>query len=176
MRAPDLLSVGGCGKGWDMQPYLHREYERALREENQERSALAAWLLNIPWVNEARPFYVLTLCHLRPVIGSIGNLQKLYPEAQYELMVVTVDPETTPDPDEGAFILLPPVNILLQFDGLSDDSVKNLARALAQATVSGKISPGRNMDPVWKAVVDGVLGVQTQIKGPSSPQEEPIMN
>lgn len=101
------------------------------------KAALAGWFLEIP---QAHPFwtkYLLGVCHLRDIPGA-PPAKKQYPEAEYELMVLALNPESKPSPDDLSTLkpLLPP-NVVVQFHGVTDEQAKEIARLAARACVDG---------------------------------------
>lgn len=147
MREPDYK--GPCGCAWRVAlPTSHERPDTA--------ATLAMWLLTIPGAHPMWSSYAMAVIHLRDIPGVAPAL-KHYREAQYELMLVALDPEKPlPDPGDPARFkpaLLSPPNLAEQFHGVSDDQAVKVAELLARGFVDGHANP----DTDWRAHTRVVL-------------------
>lgn len=137
-QEPDFI---GIGRAWEM---------RAGPQARQEQSAsLIGYVLHGPW----HPFWhwwMVSVVHLRPIDGQAAN--KRYPEAEYEFMIVSIDPETPPDPAETFpqdVKYLTPIDVVEQFDGVSDDDARGICTAAVRAITQGGASPDQDYRSWW---------------------------
>lgn len=115
-----------------------------VRERPDQEAALAGWLATIPTAHPLWHSYAINVIHLRPIDG-VRPANKHYPEAAYEINVIALDPDKPlSDPKQGETYRishLVPLNLVLQFHGISDGQAQGLARALVAEYVAGRISP-----------------------------------
>ncbi|WP_104992749.1 hypothetical protein [Deinococcus sp. NW-56] len=100
---------------------------------------LAAWFLDLPPAHPFWPRYLLSVVSLAPVPG-LRPATLLYPEAEYELSVLALNPDRNPvagDPDTWQHLL--PVNVVFQFHGTGDEGARQLARRAAEWVVDGRL-------------------------------------
>jgi hypothetical protein len=102
------------------------------------------------------PYKLIALCHLRDVPG-VPPARKRYPEAEYELMVISINPDECPEPDpdkcEEGYPLLEPVDIATQFHGLSDTDATNILESAVNAVVAGYLVPDEDFRRLWDSSI-----------------------
>jgi hypothetical protein len=102
-------------------------------------ATLRAWLLEIPRASPAWRHYLLAVVHLRPIDG-VRPANKQYPEAEYELMVVALNPDKNPRADDLQTLQhLTPINVVEQFHGVDDEQARQICDAAARAVVGGTL-------------------------------------
>ena len=106
---------------------------------NKPTTTLETWFLHLPPAHPIWPRYLLSVIHLRPAPG-FGPAKLKYPEATHELMVVALDPDKNPQPNQPeTWNHLTPVNYVSQFHGLSDAGAAGMARMAAEHVVQGQL-------------------------------------
>jgi hypothetical protein len=125
------------------------EYRPVVRDQE---ATLAVWFIHAPGLSIAWSEFVLSLVHLRPIEG-VRPAFLSYPEAEYELMVMALDPQPKPVPgDVSTWHFLRPVNVVVQFHGCSDAEAKEIACGCANAALTGYLA----LEP------DGIAGAREQ--------------
>ncbi len=84
---------------------------------------------------------------------------KQYPEAEYELMIVSLNPDSDPpDPDlPESLDFLTPIDLQFHFDGVSDEQALEITEMAIHAIVEGKMSPDQDFRNVWKETLTNTL-------------------
>ena len=112
--------------------------ETAVPEADQQ-TCLAAWFLDLPPAHPFWPRYMLSVVHLRDVAGTKPPVLQ-YPEATHELLIGALDPEHHPVAhDLSTCHWMTPLNIVVQFHGISDGQAKSLAQWVASEVVFGRL-------------------------------------
>lgn len=129
-------------------------------------ASLAQWQLNVPKAHPFWSWWLVNLVHLRPIEG-VRPAHKKYPEAEYEFLVMALDPDSNmaldpdskiPDPDtvlaDTVFYryLMPP-DFVHQFHGLDDTQAKELCKLAIRTVVRGGLSPDQDYRAIWKKVL-----------------------
>jgi hypothetical protein len=145
MRDPDKSGRGG--RAWQL--------KLVPRTKDQE-AALAVWLVHAPGSHRFWPWKLIGLIHLRPIEG-VREATKKCAEAEYELMVISVDPEQCPEPDpdeQVGFPLLEGPEVIEQFhcNGNDHDAVR-ICEAAIDAIVTGTLVPDSDWRSTWKAAI-----------------------
>jgi hypothetical protein len=146
MRTPNYYGPGG--RSWDVLVAMQQALPK-----NPDDATLAAWLTHAPGSHPFWPWHLLLLIHLRPIPGQSKEPYKKYPEAEYELLVLAIDPEKcpSPDPDHPPFPWLTPPDVSEQFDVLgSDHDARRIVESFARGIAEGRISPDQDWRRVWK--------------------------
>ena len=114
-------------------------------------TSLTAWLVNRKGAHPLWSWWCVSVVHLRDISG-MPPAKKHYPEAEFELMVVAVDPDHSPDPDKAheGYPLLSPVDVVHQFHGLSDTDAIRLCAEAVEAIVEHRISPDQDFRAAWR--------------------------
>ena len=159
MRTPDVETEHG--RAWNMAGLVAKNSSKELVEEGEENAVIAAWLVDVPWAHPGWDYHAITAIHLRPTIGRKPSY-KFYPNAEYELMIASVDPDTQPDPDVGLFSYLAPIDIILQFHGVEDDFVKGMIESAVGCVLRQEISPDGDHFSCWRDAVH--LAVLEEVK------------
>lgn len=155
MRLPDI--EGPCGEGWNMQPRLNRAAWK-MNKAGLENGVLASWLLHVPNSHFDFNFYNLMVCELRPLLGEEEPAHKIYEEAEYELMLVLLDEEDKIDPDEGEFIFAFPLQVVIQFHGVSPEIIRDMLQRAAISVLAGELPAFCGGDiGAWELAVRGAL-------------------
>lgn len=115
-------------------------------------ATISAWLVNASWAPPFWSWWQVCVIHLRDIPG-VRPAHKAYPEAEYALMIMALDPEKgTPDP-EGQLHFLHPADVVEQFHGLDDAGAKRLCEMAASAIINGHISPDQDYRSSWKVMI-----------------------
>ncbi len=139
MRDPDL---SGVARAWKIDP-------TEIIKDREDDPGLVTWLINGPY----HPFWswwMLAVVHLRDIPGILPP-EKSYPEAEYELMILSLDPGTAnirkqPDIDlieagnldEGMPGFLTPPDVVFQFHKVTEEQAIKIAEYAVQAIVNGR--------------------------------------
>ena len=146
MRDSDLQGPGG--RAW-----------RVTIEVQEGHASLGLWLVNAPGAHPFWSWWAINIVHLRPLEG-FPPAKKHYPEAEYEFLIVAINPEECPEPDvdqQGGWPTLTPVDVCEQFDGVIDVEATRICELAAQAIVNGTVSPDQDHRPIWKQLIAGTL-------------------
>lgn len=104
--------------------------------------------------NTFHPMWTQWLCalvHLRPIEGS-KEAVKQYPQAEYEMTVQAIDPETPIDnrnTDLTGVKFLTPIDSTVQFNGIDDNQARSGQAAMMQLIANGQISPDSDFKRIW---------------------------
>lgn len=152
MREPDQKSH--LARAWNLD--LSKVPEGPAKE-----AAVASWLLNVPGAHPFWSYWVMSVISLRDLPG-MKPAHKCYPEAEYEFMILAVDPERHPAPDPDLILLegfgwLDPIDVMEQFHGISVMDCRRLAEGSVRAICSGFISPDQDYRPAWKSLIAGTV-------------------
>jgi len=77
---------------------------------------------------------------------------KSYPEAEYECLIVAIDPDRCPKPDpdsEEGYPYLIPMDIEEQFHGISDADASRIGELVVRTILSGGLSPDEEQAAYW---------------------------
>jgi hypothetical protein len=139
---------------------MGRAWKLAIQTQHVDQTAtLSFWLIDAPHSHPFWPWHVLALVHLRDIEGQSKPAHKRYPEAEYELLILAIDPEVCPpDPDDydGGFTLSPP-DVMEQFDvkGSDRDAIRIVEASDARDSEWTHLSrPGLSFDVGWDAQGD----------------------
>lgn len=164
MREPDFA---GLARVWRIR---HTTEAEAAHGESwgYGSSSLSDYIVNGPY----HPFWswwYVGLVHLRPLDGA-PPANKQYPEAEYELMCMSLDPDPkdgrpkTPDLDkiEAGDVLgglpgfLSPPDWIVQFHGVADDQAREVAEHAARAIAHGQ-SCDSDFRSWWNAAIPNTV-------------------
>lgn len=127
-RAPDF---GGVAQAWKM--------EMGEDHRKEQEATIAGYVIRGPY----HPFWkwwMISVVHLRPLDG-VPPAKKHYPEAEYEFMIMSIDPEKPePDPDKPFpqdVGYLTPADCVVQFDGVTDEQAAEVCEAAAKTIANG---------------------------------------
>jgi hypothetical protein len=150
VRSPDF--EGPAGRAYNL-------IDAGLARRPEQQAGLGAFLVNVPGAHPFWSWWLVSVVHLRPLPGA-PDAQKRYPEAQYEFMIVTLNPEQTIDPHNlppDGFRLLTPPDVAVQFHGVSDSDAARLCGQAALAIVNGLVSPDQDYRSVWERLITGTI-------------------
>lgn len=172
MREPDL--TGAC-RAWRVKNTPEAQAGH-VREWGYEDSTIDNWLVNGPF-HPLWSWWMVAVVHLRPIPGAPPpNLQ--YPEAEYEFMILSMDPggehregeakerPTEPDVDgfeatgDGVRYLpgfLQPPDAVVQFHGVDDDEAREVCQLAVNAIVSGQASPDSDWRSWWEKAIPNTV-------------------
>ncbi|WP_339098268.1 hypothetical protein WDJ50_18525 (plasmid) [Deinococcus sp. VB142] len=101
-------------------------------------TCIAAWFLDLPPAHPHWPRYLLSVVDLAPHPG-LADAVLHYPEAQYELLIIALNPERDPQPnDPDTWQHLMPLNVVVQFHGVTRAQAEALVDEAAQWCVDGR--------------------------------------
>lgn len=142
MRAPDFDGVGGSA--WTL---VHNE------REEWAITAVYSALVFAPHSHPWWPWHLLCVISLCDIPGMKPAVKK-YPEAEYEISVLSIDPETYPlDPDKPPFKLLMPPDVVIQFHGINAAKANRLGELAARACADGALNPDVDGRAGWKVAI-----------------------
>jgi hypothetical protein len=142
VRDPDFRGVGT--QAWR---------SRLQSDAPEHQAHLAGWVINGPF-HPFWSYWVLGVVSLAEMPG-VAPPNKVYPEAEYEIMIVSCDPEhPTPDPDEAGWVTLSPADLVYQFDGVTDEQAIEIAELMVRQIVAGEMSPDSDYRAEWKRRLD----------------------
>lgn len=130
-----------------------------------QTATLATWLVHIPSASPAWSDYQVSVVHLRD-IPDTREVTRQYPEAAYELMMYALDPDRHPRPDDvETLVPLHPLNMVIQFHGISDEDAGGLAEACARAMCLGILAAEPDFEPqrqLWRDMIrNSIEHIQT---------------
>lgn len=131
-----------------------RTDEMGLSREEREIH-IDSWLLEGPF-HPVWNYWVLSAISLVEADGFPPS-NKQYPEAEYEIMIVTLDPEHEPDPESKENHLLTPPDLVYQLDGISRDEVREILGLMVEAILQGKASPDVDYRQWWVSSLDATV-------------------
>lgn len=147
MKTPDI--EGKFGRAWI-----------AGGKRTVDHSAsLGSWLLNIPGAHLLWEYWIVGVVHLRAIPGG-RPAKKHYPEAEYEFIIASINPEACPKPDPESTIGYPcltPVDVVYQFHGVNDRDALRIGELAIKAMVDGRISPDQDFRSAWDRVLDATV-------------------
>lgn len=124
---------------------------------NSMPATLAAWLLHRP---DAHPFwanYLVSIVHLRPIEG-MPPAKKTSPEMTHELLVLALDPNHVPNPDdEKTCRPLQPANLVHQLALPDDATALQLVEQFTRALVDGSLNPDTDHRSCQKRWIEETL-------------------
>jgi len=124
------IITGLCGKGWEIQ---------AEPDTIAQSATLKCWFLDLPGAHPFWHCYMLSVVSLRDILG-VPPAQKQYPDAEYEMHLIALNPELKPNPSDLKTIThLYPPNYVSQFHELTDSEAITLGLTMAQGLVDGKL-------------------------------------
>lgn len=100
-------------------------------------------------------WWMVGVIHLREIEG-VKPPHKQYPEAEYELMIVSLNPEAgEPDVDgaPGTLSFLSPVDVVEQFHGITDEQAAQVCEAAVKSICMGTMSPDQDFRSAWHRVI-----------------------
>jgi hypothetical protein len=152
MREPDQQSP--YARAWNL------DISKA-PEGPTKPAAVSSWLVNMPGAHAFWSYWTLSIISLRDLPG-VPPAKKKYSEAEYEFMILAIDPERCPNPDPDVIIVkgypwLTPVDVIEQFHGISEMDCRRLAEGAVRAILSGQISPDQDYRSAWKSLIAGTV-------------------
>lgn len=143
-RAPDVK--GQYAEAWLCTPHPQTAAEQA---------ALATYLVKMPNTHPLWDHWIITAVHLRDIEGA-PPAKKQYPEAEYELMILALNPEENPaeiDPDNLPRPLpwLSPPDAIVQFhcNGMDQAAVR-ITQLVIETIGRGRVSPDQDFRSFWE--------------------------
>lgn len=118
-------------------------------------ATLASWLLYVPWGSPAWKHYLVSIISLEDIEG-VPPAVKNYPAAEYEIMVVALDPKYHPNPTDASTLRpLTPINYQEQFHDVPREKIAGLCEVFAMAFIHGDLL----IEPT------GIQGARWQFRG-----------
>lgn len=149
MRVPDV--TGPFGKAWLLPP--------PGEDKPEKKAGLAQWLINVPGAHPHWEYWYVAMISLADMEG-VPPAHKKYPEAEFEFLIASINPEDcpAPSPDEtGHFPFLTPMDVVEQFHGVSARDAVRICEGAIQAIVNGRISPDQDFRPMWTRLITGTV-------------------
>jgi len=102
-------------------------------------ATLGSWLIFLPGQIAAWSHYQLSVINLRPIPG-VAPAIKNYPEAEYEMLMVALNPEVNPNINNlETFQILTPANWVNQFRSVTDDHAVLVLEGMVDLLVKGDL-------------------------------------
>lgn len=142
-----------------------------------QSATLESWLLHLPgqaiWHH-----YTLSMIHLRNIEG-VKPAVRQHDEAEYELMLVALDPDKGPTAtDRESLHPLRPINFVRQFHfarGSDDDRARRLCATFVVYLVHGDLPAElqgiRGAEELWSRTVDAAVRVVSAVPLVGDPDE-----
>ena len=156
VRAPDLT---GVGRAWRI------DTAPGARREPAHVAGLRSYLLNGPW-HPAWSWWLIGCVHLRPIEG-VPPAHLTYPEAEYELQILSLNPDRPVNVDEAEATgdwgdksipkFLTPPDLVYQFHGVTDAQAGQIADSVLRAIVDGGMSPDSDFRSSWVQLLDNTV-------------------
>ncbi len=160
-RAPTLEGLGG--KAWRFEPEWTKEAP----------AAVSTWLVNCPKAHPFWQWWILTVVHLRDLPGQ-PPAKKGYPEAQYEFIVLAMDPKCGNPPKEP-YQYLSPTDVSVFFHGLKDEEVGALTEHAVKLIVNGWLSPDQDFRSAWRTMLPVMATSIAKGEKPPEPKDMPAL-
>lgn len=148
-RKPDAQGVAAVA--WEVK--MPEAYAKPDHE-----AGLASWLIESKRFHPLWYNWTVNLIHLRDLPG-VPPAKKHYPEAEYELLILALDPDSTPDPDDAVTCskFLTPIDVVKQFHGITDKQAIDMVRAAVLCICHGRISPDGDYRQAWSVLIDNTI-------------------
>ncbi len=145
---PDPTLTGTSGQAW------HIPNDNV---DPSQRAGLASWIVHIPGAHPFWSNWMVAVVHLRDVPGATPA-KRNYPEAEYEFLILTINPEEHPTPTVEEALskglhFLHPVDVCEQFHGVTDQDAVRICESAVRASLNGRISPDQDFRPIWRAAI-----------------------
>lgn len=119
---------------------------------DKDDSTVGVFCVEAPYGHPIWHSYMLSMIHLRPLVGQSRLPTINRPGATHEIMVFALDPERQREPFITAKDhphLLRPANFVGQVIEASDDDAASLLRATVQDVIDGKLNPDTDYMKWW---------------------------
>ena len=118
---------GVAGKAWEfpLDPRTPAHY-----------AAVYGALLYAPAAHPLWAYHLLNVTSLRDIVG-VPKAKKHYPEAEYELSVFAINPDSKHDPEKPPYDLLVPYYVCEQFHCVPIDKERELCVISSRSSVDG---------------------------------------
>ncbi len=146
-RAPDL--EGPAARAWLVAPPNGGPPDWS--------AGLGAWLVNAPGAHPFWAWWRVDVIHLRPITG-VRPAHKGYPDAEFEFLIVALDPdkplcEVDGDLNGPPCSFLTPIDVVEQFHGVTDQQASRICRDAVNAIAAGRLSPDQDYRAIWREVI-----------------------
>lgn len=166
MREPDLSS--DTVKAW-LIPITKESVEGHTKEWGAPPAHIATWIVTGPF-HMFWQWWMVAVIHLRDIPGAPPP-HKQYLEAEYEFMILSMNPDpgdrpNVPDIDaldrgENPNLCLPgflsPPDAVVHFHGVDDEQAAEVARLSVAAIVNGYASPDSDFRSWWKTAIPNTV-------------------
>lgn len=127
-----------------------------------QTATLLQWLVHCPGAHAAWSYWLISLLHLRAIEG-VPPAVKDFEQAEHELNILALDPRSTPDPDDKAtWHHLLPIDVVVQFHGLTDEqAVQSIDAIVERLVVRGMLSPDSDCRRQWQRQIQLCVEHQT---------------
>lgn len=122
-------------------------------------ATLEMYLLDVPGAHAFWHRWALYVIHLRELPGQTRPAHITLPGATHELMIVSIDPDWSPDFakrslgfEDGVPFLTPP-DVVQQFIVRDDADARQLAGLCVRCIVDGRLSPDQDWRRVWAGTI-----------------------
>ena len=107
--------------------------------EKAQTARIESWLLYLPRQHPHWDYYQLGIVSLKDIEG-VEPAHKLYPEAEYELIMFALSSDKKPIPsDMESMIPLLPLNFVGQFHGVTPEEAQRVGEGIMRHLLDGKL-------------------------------------
>lgn len=153
MRDPDIR--GPYGEAWDL------DLVPKPGDPPDVLGSLRGFLVRAPKRHPLWEHWIVCVVHLRPIPGQSRPAVKHYPEAEYEMLILALNPEKAPhDPDgwrEKGFAWMTPPDVVEQFHGVTDSQAAKLCGLVVRHIVEQGASPDQDYRTYWAKMIHGTV-------------------
>lgn len=152
---PKATWEGPRGRAWKRSAVT----EEMLKEHPDWRGGLDQWLIYVPGAHPFWHSYIVATISLATLEG-VKAAVKHYPGAEYEMMILALDPEH-PLPDVTSMTstyrpLLPP-NLMKQWHGTTLEQAKEVTELMVRSFVDGYTSPDSDYRRMNELMIDNTV-------------------
>lgn len=146
MRYPEIQGIASAWKmavGPDARP--------------EQEANILSYVVNGPY-HPHWSWWAVSVIHLRGIPGAQPP-HRQYPEAEYELMILSIDPETPPNPDKPFpqdIRYLEPPDVVCQFHGITDDQAAKVCDSVVRAICAGR-SCDSDYRSFWEDAIESTV-------------------
>jgi hypothetical protein len=124
-------------------------------------SVLVSYVVHCPNAHAFWSWWLVSVIHLRPVEGQPPAVLR-YPEAQYEFSTIAIEPpERVPHNKlarpEAPFKLMMPMDVEVQFHGVTDEQAGTVCALSVRSMVQGVAYPDSDYRSAWEHLIRGTV-------------------
>ncbi len=150
VNVPPPTKQGRFGRAWD-----RSQFSIEGGDPNDWMATVASWVISSTCFHPFWDAWNIYAVSLKDIPG-VRPAKKHFPEAEWEIGIVSVEPGTTIDlgNPKGSVRLLAPVDLVHQVLGISADEVREIVTDMITMIVEKGISPDSDNRQEWKVFID----------------------